>query len=428
LGTGLWYYHQASIKADTIMRPFYNKEFSFKGILVEEPDVRNDSTKLTLKIYGSHDLPEEKVLVTTNRYPRYNYGDKLHVKGEIKRPAVFEDFDYREYLAKDGIYSVMYWPQIEKIDSGCGNSLYSKILSFKKELRESIHSNLFPPQSSLLGSLILGDKGRMSDNLKEELNKAGIRHITAISGLHVVILTSVLMSFLLGIGLWRKQAFYLTVGLIFLFVAITGFQISAVRAAIIGTFSLVGQNLGRRKSSSRALAFTAAVMLIANPLLLKSDVGFQLSFLAVIGIVYLNPLLEEWLEKMPNFLNLRSILAVTLSAQVFALPVLSYSFGRISLMAPVSNLFVMPVLPFVIVLGFIFAFLGTLSSSLGWVLSLPIWLLLTYLLKVAHITSSFPFSYLPLKFPWFCLGLFYLILGLGLWKLYEGRKLRFLKY
>lgn len=394
---------------------------------MEEPDVRSDSQKLTVEINSSN-LPKEKVLITTDRYPEFNYGDKLYVKGELQKPAVFKDFNYREYLAKERIYSTMYWPLLKKTDSGYGNSLYSQILSLKSRLRDSIYRNLSPPQSSILGALILGDKRKLSEELEEKLNRAGVRHITAISGLHVIILISVLMSFLLSIGLWRKQAFYLTIGLIFLFVTITGFQVSAIRASIIGTLSLIGQSLGRRKSSSRALAFAASVMLIKNPLLLKSDVGFQLSFLAVIGIISLQPILERWLKKIPDFLSLRSILAVTISAQVFALPVLSYNFGKISLMTPISNVFIMPVLPLIIVLGFIFAFSGMISLGLAWVLSLPLWLSLTYLLKVVGFTSAFSFSYFSLELPWLYLILFYFGLGLLLWRIHERKRLSFLRY
>ncbi len=104
------------------------------------------------------------------------------------------------------------------LEKNQGNFLLAGILQFKEKLRESIYSHLSPPQSSVLGAMILGDKRKMSSELKEKLNRAGVRHITAISGLHVTIITAVLMTFLLGLGLWRQQAFYFSLVLVTLFI------------------------------------------------------------------------------------------------------------------------------------------------------------------------------------------------------------------
>jgi len=246
----------------------------FTGQVVAEPDVREKSTKLTIQPEGM----EGKVLVTVNRYLGYQYGDRIKVKGKLEAPYVFEEFNYKEYLAKEGIYSVVYFPEIELIENNQGNFLLASIFKLKDKLRENIDQNLSLPQSSILAAVILGDKRQISDDWKEKLNLAGVRHLTAVSGMHVSILTALLMSLLIGLGFWKRQAFFLTIGLIGLYVLLTGLQPSAVRAGIMGSFFLLANFLGRGNISSRTLVLAAVLMLLQNPLLLKWDVGFQLSF------------------------------------------------------------------------------------------------------------------------------------------------------
>jgi len=450
LVAGIWRYQIAELGVvNNELRKLNDlgKEITLIGLVAAEPDIREKSVKLTVK-------PENingKVLVTINRYPEYQYGDKLKINGKLETPQELGDFDYPGYLAKDGIYSVMNFPKIELLESGnyrgLSSAIFAKILAFKQKLRESIYQNLSPPQSSILGAIILGDKSRMSGcsqkeieaaqekgenclKLKEKLNITGVRHIAAVSGMHVVILSGVLMSLLIGLGLWRGQAFYFTIIFIWLFIIITGLQPSGIRAGIMGGLFLLAQYLGRLNSASRAIVFAAAGMLVVNPLLLRLDVGFQLSFLAVMGIIYLGPIFRDWLKFIPEekFINLRSILVMTLSAQIFTLPILVYNFGRMSLVAPITNILILPSIYWIMILGFIFGLIGILWSPLGWILSWPAYLLLTYLIKIVDFFSQ-PWAFKTLEnVHWIWLAISYLILGLITWRLDESQKLKFLNY
>ena len=430
---GIWRHQVAESEIiNNELRKYNDVEqtFSFFGKIIKEPDVRDTNTKLTIGIEGI----KGKVLVTTNKYPEYQYGDIVKITGELETPIVFEDFNYRDYLAKDGIYSVSYWPKIELVEKNqglhyqnFGVGVYTKILDFKNKLRESIYQNLSPPQSSILGAMILGDKSRMSEDLKERLNIAGVRHITAVSGLHVAILTTVLMTLLLGLGFWRKQAFYFSIILITLFIIMTGLQPSAIRAGIMGGLFLLAQYLGRLNVSSRAIVFAAAIMLVVNPLLLRLDVGFQLSFLAILGIIYLMPNFQNWLKFIPSSM-IKNILAMTFSAYIFTLPLLIYNFGYISLVAPITNLLIIPLLYLIMILGFIFALFGIIFQPLGWILSLPAWILLSYVIVIINYFSQ---SWAVKTFEnvhWIWLIISYLILGLITWRFKKRRELRFLKY
>jgi len=412
LVAGIWRHQQ------TVSQIYYPKEEKvvFSGKVVEEPDIREDNVKLTIK---AEEIPG-KILVTVTRYPEYQYGDRLKIIGNLQAPVVFDDFNYKDYLAKDGIYSVMYYSKIELIEHNQGNFFFAGILKLKNKLRESIYQSLSPPQSSILAAIILGDKRQISEDLKQSFNIAGVRHITAVSGLHITILTSILMTLLLGFGLWRRQAFYFAIILIALFIIMTGLQPSAIRAGIMGGLFLLAQHLGRMNSSSRIIFFAAAVMLMVNPLLLRFDVGFQLSFLAMMGIIYLSPIFKKWVKL--------DVLAMTLSAQVLTLPILIYNFGYISLIAPLTNVLIVPLMPFIMLFGFIFSLAGIFWQPLGLMFSFPAWLFLTYLLKIVDWFSSLPISALILEISWLWLIITYLILGFFTWYLNKKQKLKFLKY
>jgi len=358
------------------------------GVISDEPDIRDTYQKINVKVLDSI------ILVTTNRYPEYAYLDKIKITGKLETPTETEDFSYKNYLMKDGIYSVMGFPKIELLSKEHSYNIYSylyeKILFFKQEIRESIQHNFSPPQSSILEGTILGDNGAMTNDLKNKLNITGLRHVIAVSGTHVVILSSIIMSLLLAIGLWRNQAFYIAVIFICVYIVLTGLPASGLRAGIMGVLYLLSQKLGRQSMGIRVIVLACAAMLVLKPLLLFYDVGFQLSFLAVIGLIYLEPSFKKIIKifTKDKAENLVGIISTTFAAQVFTLPIMVYNFGNISFVSPITNLLILPIVYWLMVSGFLTAILGVLFNNLGWIISFPCWLLLTYFVKVIDFFSQ----------------------------------------
>lgn len=436
---GAWRYQIAMEKVlNNDFKKYNDKEelITLIGKVNKEADIREKSINLEIKsdyilINDKKIKVSGKILVTASRYPVYNYGDELEVTGKLKTPIVFEEFNYKDFLAKDGVFSVMYFPEIKKISGKKGNFIFTKILFFKDKIRRSIYQNFSPPQSSLLGALILGDQRRMPDWFREKLNITGISHITSVSGMHVAILSAILMEFLLGLGFWRSQAFYLTVIFLILFILMVGLPASAIRAGIMGGLFLFAQKIGRKSTAFRSIVFAAVLILLANPLLLRFDVSFQLSFLAVIGLIFLDPILKKILKKIPEkeFFNLRTMTSMTFSAQLFTLPILIYNFGRISLISPLTNILILPFIPLLTVLGFLVGLVGIVSEVIAYFFSLPCWLILTYMVKTIDWLSKFSFSSLSLEnvsLVW--LVIFYLILIFFVRYLNEKWKMEFLNY
>lgn len=313
---------------------------SFIGIVIKEPDIRAKSQKLTVEQYenGSRAV-DGKILVTTRRYPEYKYGDKLKITGKIQEPSNdIEGFNYQNYLRKDGIYYVMGFPKIELIGSGFGNPVKRFLLSFKNKFQEQAEKLIPVPQIGFLEALVFGEEGEISQDWKDKLNITGTRHIAAVSGMNITLISALLLNFFLFLGLWRSQAFYVSILFITLYILMIGAPASAVRAGVMAGIFLLGRYLGRSSLAARAVIFAAAIMLAFNPLLLRLDVGFQLSFLATMGLIHLQPFFSDLLKKIPNTLQLRSTLSATLSAQFFTMPILIYNFGYISLISPLANI------------------------------------------------------------------------------------------
>jgi competence protein ComEC len=367
---------------------YYDRELELEGIVANEPEQRINQQKFEFKVKS---IPG-KILVITEIYPEYHYGDKLTISGRLIEPAVFEDFDYQAYLSKDKIYFVVYSPYIKLLERRQGNWFHQRIFNFKDKLREVINQTLLPPQSSILRAIFLGDRFGLSEEFKEKLNIAGVRHIVAISGMHMIIMVQILLFLALGIGLWRGQAFYFVVLLLIAYIIMIGAPASAVRAGIMAGLLLLAQKLGRLRGSARAVVFAAVIMLLFNPWLLKSDVGFQLSFIACLSIIYLKPILDNWSAKWPNPWRLKDILTMTLAAQLGVLPVLIFHFGRLSLISPLANLIIVPLLPFIMILGIVLSFAGLIWLPLAKIIAWPVWLLLTYLVKVIEFFSSLPLA------------------------------------
>ncbi|MDP3901191.1 MAG: ComEC/Rec2 family competence protein [bacterium] len=359
------------------------REVSFTGRVVAEPDLRENELRVEVQ---PDFAPVGRVLVFTSRFREIGYGDTLELSGRLERPESFDGFDYPSYLQSKGVYGLMFRPSVRVAAQGSG--LLSPLFLFKDRLRQEGLRHLSPESSSLLSAMVLGDKDRMPDSLKERLSEAGVRHITAVSGMHVAILSALSLSFLLRLGMWRRQALLFSLFVIVLFVIFSGLQPSAIRAGIMGSMFLFGQMLNRRSASFRALVFAASAMLLLNPLLLVHDVSFQLSFLAVLGIIAFAPFFTSFFKFLPPFFS--ELAALSASAQLLTLPLVAHSFGAVSVTSFAANLVLVPLVPFVFGFGIIFYAFSLVAFHLGALIAFPLSLILSAFSFTVNLASSIP--------------------------------------
>jgi len=380
------------INDNSYLAGFYGKAYLIEGVVAEEPDVRSDKTLLTLDKLIIESKPlNVKLLLTTQRYPEYEYGDKLKFRGKITEPKDGRagEFSYKNYLSRFGVEGLVYYPSVLEAEPGFGSLLKTSLLGVKHNFLSGISSILSEPQNSLLAGILVGLRRGIPEDLLNDFNTTGTTHIIALSGFNITIIAAGL-DFLLLHYFGRRLSFILSLIAIALFVVLTGASASVVRAGIMGILGLLALNIGRLYAINNALAFTAAAMIFINPKILHFDVGFHLSFLALLGIVYLNPVIEKYLTLVP--LIVRPYLAATISAQVFTIPVLLYNFDRLSLIAPIANILVLPVVPPLMLFGFLSGTVALISEVIALPLVWLSWLMLTYIIKVTEWLASIPLA------------------------------------
>jgi competence protein ComEC len=410
LGGGL-YFPSSLPPTDEHSLRFYNDQgiVEIQGMVAEETDIRDRYCLLTFSasemiVNSEKEEVSGTALIRVPRYPTYHYGDVLKVTGELETPLQFEDFDYKSYLARQGIYSIIYYPGVEVLDRGQGFKPLQWIYSLRERLSASLASALPEPQGSLAQAILLGLRGNIPDSLYEAFSSTGTAHLLAISGLHISIIIAMFLSFgILVFGRRRSIYIWLTLILTWLYTLLAGMHPPIIRAAIMGSLFLIAEYLGRQRSAIIALAFAAAVMVGVQPNLLWT-VSFQLSFLAMAGLILLYPYFQEWGRRgIASLFGARERIAAagnmitdgfaaTLAAIVAVGPLIAYNFGVVSLVALPATFFSLPALPFIIVLAALVAFVGLLASLAAQILGWLAWLFLSYLILVVQGFDALPHS------------------------------------
>jgi competence protein ComEC len=283
---------------------FYNDNgtVEIQGIVAEEPDIRDRLCLLAFSasevtVNGEREEVSGTALIQAPRYPAYRYGDVLKITGKLETPEPFDNFDYKSYLARQGIYSVIYYPGVEILDRGQGFKPWQWIYSLRERLSASLARALPEPQGSLAQGILLGLRTNIPDSFNQAFSRTGTAHILAISGLNISIVIAILLSLgILVFGRQRSIYIWLALGVIWLYTLLAGMNPPVIRAAIMGSLFLIAEYLGRQGSAIIALAFAAAVMVGIQPQLLWS-VSFQLSFLAMAGLIFFYPYFQAWGRK-----------------------------------------------------------------------------------------------------------------------------------
>ncbi|MDP3730901.1 MAG: ComEC/Rec2 family competence protein [bacterium] len=392
--------------------------------------------KLSVPDFTIPEKLDEKVLVSTENFPEYKYGDFLVLTGKIVLPKNFQDFDYISYLAKDQIYTIMNRPGIELIHIpgptwdvdkllGFGEKmrigLFKKIFGLKNRFEKAVGLSVPEPQAAFINGILLGSRQDIPQNLKDDFAETGVTHILAISGYNITLVSLVVMWFLLFF-MRRKTAFWFSVLAIILFTILTGASASVIRSALMGGLVLLANNSGRIYNPKNSLTLAAFLMVLANPMILRYDIGFQLSFFATLGILYVAPLFHPYLKKLPNWLNFRETFLMTFSAQLMVLPLLLFYFRNFSLVALPANLIILPFIPLAMASGFFTGIAGLIWSKFGLLIGALSWLVSSFVLVVVKFFANLPFASFPVSFSWLGMILVYAVIILFLIYLRKKKK------
>ena len=413
------------------IKGFVEKNVLMEGVIVEEPDERENNTKLVVsleKIFWEGDVLniKTKSIVTVDLYPQWNYGDRISLEGVLQVPENFtsdlgREFNYVGYLTKDGIYYQMFRPKIILVGHDEGNFIKAKLFGWKKGFLENISQVIHEPYSALLGGLTVGAKQSLGEKLLDDFRTAGLIHIVVLSGYNVTIIIIALMwifSFLP-----KKITAVLGIISVALFAMMTGAGATIVRASVMALLIIVARTVGRKIDILRLLFITGFLMVFQNPYILMFDPSFQLSFMAMLGLLLLAPIFESYLKFIPEKFGLREIAAATIATQIFVLPLLLYMMGKISLVAIVVNLLVLIFIPVTMFLGFVTGVLGFVSYTLSMIFALPTFAFLYYEIAVVEFFARLPFA--SIAVPSFSFSLMigvYILYGIILFRKYKPQR------
>jgi competence protein ComEC len=376
---------------------YVGKKHEWTVLIANDPEVSDKSIKAKAKVLKiDNQAVSTDILIAFSKFPSFDYGDQFLLEGKLEPKS--------EFNKKENVSGEMVFPKVIRREPGKTNFIKKQIYKTKHLLLTKIEELLPSPASGLLAGLLLGVRS-MPKDLNDKFRITGTTHIVAVSGFNVTIIAQAIEKILRRYG--RSFSFFGSILAITAFVVLTGATASVVRAGIMGSLVLVAQQVGRLYLSLNALVFASALMLLQNPLLLQFDIGFQLSFAAMAGLLFVQPKLEQFSEN--SFI--KNYIFPTLSAQATTTPIILYHFGNLSIIALLSNLFV---LPFVAVNMFVGFFSLVIYIGLGvWpeVIGSISWLLLTYVIKVVELCALIPgASFSELPFPLWAVAIYFFAL------------------
>ena len=343
-----------------------------------------------------------------DNHPGFSVGDKVTLSGqfqELKRPRNPGVFDYRSYYHRRDIWGSLYDPEVTKFEASSSwnmNIFFSRSREVVSDLfRDIIGGNA----GALMSALIVGLREEIPNVIRQDFADTGVIHVLAVSGLHVGYVLIIILALVKIVRLpyrWQKWA---VIFCLVLYALLTGGKPSVWRATLMASFYLLAKIVQRDGNLWNIIACTALVLLIINPYYIF-DLGFQLSFAAVISIVFFYGYLEQSLPQRfrPSLIEndllkgVSGLLLVSLSAQVGTLPFIWGFFGRIPIMGIFANVLIVPLVGVVVSIGFALLFFGWVPV-VGVAFGQAAWFISKIIFLIANLFAKIPFSSIELGTP-----------------------------
>lgn len=389
--------------------------YIIEGIINKPPDIRDSHTNLVIQVKGIR-LSDKAALTSVDGLIQarvspdedWKYGDLIQLEGYIETPHEDETFSYRDYLARRGIFSYMRSLRTLLLMKKMGNPLLNVIYSVRERAYDTIYK-LFPdPEASLFAGILVGIESGIPSPVMESFNATGTSHIIAISGFNIAILSALFVK-ISGRFVSRWRAAIFTIIAIAFYTILVGADSAVIRAGIMGGLSLFAIQLGRRQDGLNSLALAAAVMAIANPMVV-GDLSFLLSFFATLGLIlYAEPLSElfkqnaiRWisqptLDQVAGYIS--EYILFTLAAQVVTMPIIAYYFNRISLISILANPIILPAQPLLMILGGVATILGMIFLPLGKIIAAVAYPFAVYTIRSVEVFARIPNREIVLEDP-----------------------------
>jgi len=356
----------------------------------------------TIEVDGILQPVTGRVSLTAGLDQHYRYGQPVSVTGRLVLPPEFENFSYAEYLARQGIHSLIYNAQISEVaGKQQGNPVLAALYALRQRGEAFLNRTLPEPYAALANGMILGIEAGIPDDLYAQFNATGTSHIIVISGSNVALVASVIMALMARVA-GRARAVWFTVAGVACYALLVGGDAAVMRAAVMGSLAIIAAGLNRRSTGLVSLSTAYALMTLRNPLALW-DVGLQLSSAATAGLMLVAPgmsasfhrFLARWhlerISRRPAGSFFEESVMVTLAANITTLPLVVYYFGRMSIVSLLTNTLILPAQPPILLAGSsgVVAGIAGLESVGQAILTIP-WLCLSWTVRVVQWSASLP--------------------------------------
>ncbi len=380
--------------------------------------------KLMRPVEGNVIISLWKDSISQQTISALSYGRHASFAGIIQLPTQVRnpgDFDYRRYLMLKGIHARLYTQSENQIHLNNLSGIWiliDVIHPFREWIRQTLDALVGGEEANLLKGLVIGEQDELAPDMKLAFTNAGLMHILAVSGLNVALVTIMLWSVFSLFRFHRKVTGLLTIFSLAFFCVLTGGEASVMRAVIMASVLIGGKIFEQKSNLYNVVAIAAFIILLANARWLF-DVGFQLSFVAVVSLAYLYPKLQTMVEKLPQWMQVNNFIkeyfflsmAVSLAATIGTLPFTAYYFHKISIIGIVMNLVAVPLSGLILLLGCLVVLAAAISMWLGSVYASAAYASAWILLKFTEWGGNLRFSVIPININLSqAIGLFLLII------------------
>jgi competence protein ComEC len=395
-----------------------------RGVVVAEPVPRERTQQVRLRVDavrladGDWRTTAGYAQITVRPAPVLHFDEILEVRGALEPPEASVPPGYAAHLRRQGVDAVAGFPAVAGLGEAAPDPARRAIFDLRERLARALEALLPEPQAALVQGILLGRRATIPRELTEQLDRSGTSHMVAVSGYNVSLAIG-LVTAPLGLSFagpaWRRWlAAALASGALWAFVALVGASGSVLRAAAMAQLALAGHALGRRGTAGALLLWGCAFLAAWQPDLVL-DVGWQLSFLGTAGLVWLAPALAARLARLAWLPPaIREALAATVAAQVFVLPVLASTFGRVSVVAPLANVLGLPLVPPIMLGGAAVVVADALVPAAAPLLAALAWVPATALIRIVQWTADLPWA-APTWPGWGAPTVLAYLAGLGAW-------------
>jgi competence protein ComEC len=308
-------------------------------------------------------------------------------------------------------------PEVRLLAGNHGNPVLVTLLRFRNHCHTIIVQHIPEPQASVAGGMLLGLKAAIPDDIYTVFSANGITHVLVISGWHLGMVASVISGTARRLRANRAAIFWGSLAVLWLYVLFVGATATVLRAGVMASLVVLADVTERQTEPWTLLLAACWFLTLLNPHILW-DLGFQLSALATASLFAFHTPLKQWVEawwvvrQAPLSLAwFTDPLSVTLAAQILALPIILFHFGNLSIISPLSNVVLVPVVPYVMMLGALALGVSLVAGFIGWlaqVIWMVAWLPLAYLTEGARLLAAVPWAAVQLPpFPLWLLSGYY---------------------